>query len=326
MTLKRYFIPILLFLAAARLPAQEIRISGFSRIAELEESLTEPGGSVCGSDGEPCALLVLSTREKGWTFDAGLAGIADICYAEDEIRLWVGAGTRSLTVSHPVYGVLRNWTVPVTLESGGVYRMRLGHVSPTVSAAPFGTRPSGTVTPGRPAPAPKRNGPAPAVPRRVGVPPVPGSVAQGNGSACKGYCSHFVDAYAAFLPDGGEVYDAFLGLRYTYLGGRIGPYFAAAYSLEESYSLFGGIALRLGNGGSDPDWQVYGGLGLMDGCHLAGEAGVRIGWLSEGKVSRWDFGGGCQLWEGTLMPTVEVGLCIWGIPVLVGLGLCLGAI
>ena len=327
MTLKHYLIPILLILAAVPLHAQQISISGFSRLTACDNALSEPGGVVGGPNGEPCALLVLSTREKGWTFDAGLAGIADIAYAEDEIRLWVGSEARHLTVSHPVYGVLRDWTLPVTLERGGTYQMRLEHVNPAPVRTASGSRTGGTVTPSLPAGTSRRVSSRPgSTGYTSSVPSVQLVPSRPDVTPGKGLCHHFIDAYLGFVQEEYEYGETFFGMRYTYLGGRIGPYVAAAVSDDESWSLTGGLTLRLGSGRDNPDWQLYGGAGLVDGCALAGEAGVRIGWLSEGRVSRWDFGAGCQFWEGTLMPTVEVGLCIWGIPVVIGLGLCLGAI
>ena len=39
------------------------------------------------------------------------------------------------------------------------------------------------------------------------------------------------------------------------------------------------------------------------------------------SFGRWDFGFGCQFTRGTITPTVSLGLYIWGIPTLIGIGL-----
>ena len=120
----------------------------------------------------------------------------------------------------------------------------------------------------------------------------------------------------------------FIGARYTFLQNKVGPYIALAFNTaEEGGAVFAGAAHRfLDESASDLDLQVYGGLGLIYGQSLGGEVGVRFGWKGDSPVSHWDFGVGCQFMHGCIVPTIEVGRYIWGIPVACGIGLCLGAI
>ena len=301
---QRHLLTALLLPACIQAAAQQVRISDFRQVSAADsERSADLASPVRDADGKACAVLVLETGESGWTFEAGLAGIVDVQSREGQVRVWLPSGAKELSVSHPRLGTLRGWPIPVSMAPGGIYAMKLGAIRPTPVRTFTGAGPRRT--------APQRRiAVAPDVPR---VSP-------------KGPCSHFIDAYVGFVQDELESEDLFFGMRYTYLGGRIGPYVSAALSRDESWSVSGGLALRLSSGKGNPDWQLYGGAGLVDVCTPSGEAGVRVGWLSDGAVSRWDFGAGCQVWEGVVMPTVEVGLCIWGIPVVIGLGLCLGAL
>ena len=144
----------------------------------------------------------------------------------------------------------------------------------------------------------------------------------------KGFCQHFTDAYLGFVNDReGYTEECFAGIRYTYLQNRIGPYISAAISTDEMSAFFAGAAYRFTRPeSSDLDFQAYGGIGLAYGNQLAGEAGIRFGWKSSHKLSGLDFGVGCQFWKGAITPTVEVGLYIWGIPVVCAVGIVLGAL
>lgn len=306
MTTRTHILSALLLVAGChQAAAQDIRISGFTEgpFPTSDRQVATP--LLYDTDGEPCALLRLETKQKGWTFDAGLAGIVDVSYGEESVLLWLPSGARTITVAHPTYGALREWRIPQSLDPGHTYSVKLDVFKPRPASAPVRTAPV------RPAPSDR--------PSRV-VLPFPQTEP-------KGPCNHFIDAFAGTVLEEGEFADChFFGLRYTYIGTRLGPYVSAAFSGDEDFSFSGGLSIRLGNGTGDPDWQLYGGAGVIDNCALLGEAGVRVGWLSDHKVSRWDFGVGCQVWEGGVMPTVEVGLCIWGIPVCFCLGLALCAI
>ena len=271
--------------------AQEIRITGFSPSGPTAVSGDAPVR--LDADGRPCALLRMETSRDGWTFDAGLCGIVDVARGDGEVLVWVPACARAITVSHPRLGVLRDWAFPVTLEGGRTYSMTLDTARPR--------------------------------PARVPVPALP-AAAPAAPSPSRSCCSHFVDAYLAQSIAGGEADELFAGLRYTYLGGRVGPYASVAFGEDATCNVFGGVAFRPVRGRGAVDLHLYCGAGLIYGCEAGGEAGVRIGWRSDRSVSRWDFGAGCQFWNGCVTPTFEVGLCIWGIPVTLALGVCLYAL
>lgn len=293
---------ILLLIQSASVCAQ-IRISDFKQVVpdgasvDLRTALTDP-------EGQLCSVLKLETKQSGWTFDAGTAGIVDTRYEDGIIWVYVPAYARNLTVAHKEYGVLREWGFPVSLEAGRTYTMELSYDRPQPKPVSF-NRP----LPARPAPSPAQ---APAPTRNN-----PGDT----------FCSHFVDMYAgsACSKDSDGRYlmddDYWIGLSYTWIGERIGPYMSLATNFSEEFSVIGGVSFRM----TDPstagmDWQVYGGAGLIGGS-LGADVGTRFAWRSSSSLSHWDFGFGCQFCNGNIMPTVSVGFYIWGIPALIGVGL-----
>jgi len=310
--------------------AAQIRISDFKQLCS-DGSAAEARTAISDPDGRLCALLKLETRQNGWTFDAGLAGIVDTRYEEGVIWLYVPASARKLTVSHKEYGVLREWSIPAPLEPGRTYAMRLTYERPRQTDAD--SRPGSSAT---------KSTPRPVIvsqqPRRV-APPVPQiyntmdwAAVFPQGAGEKSFSRHFADMYMGFActKEYSDYYemneDYWFGLTYTWIGNRAGPYLSLALDVDGCFSFFGGAAFRLTNPKTAAlDWQVYGGAGLMDGV-FAFDVGTRFGWRSSYSLSHWDFGFGCQFSQGIIMPTVSVGFCIWGIPTLVGIGLIACAI
>ena len=140
------------------------------------------------------------------------------------------------------------------------------------------------------------------------------------------FCRWFIDMYASHtssISDYGSLYDDdwFVGLQLTYMLKNIGLYASAAYSFEESHSVFAGLAFRLNPQSSSAlDLQLYAGGGLVDDDIGAGEIGLRFAWKDTGnRLSLTDFSVGCQYFDHCIAPTVSVGFAIWGVPVAVGL-------
>ena len=300
---------ILLLLQSVSVAAQ-IRISDFKQshsdgAADVRTALADP-------DGRLCAVLRLETRQVGWTFDTGLAGILDTRYEDGLIWLYVPASARKITVAHKEYGALREWSFPVSLEPGRTYTMKLAYERPRQ------TTPATTyqLTPHRVAPS--YSSPS-------------GSPNQGHifepSRDEKLFCNHFADFHMGVgcSKSNSDYYemndDYWFGFSYTWIGDRIGPYISLETNFDECGSFFGGVAYRITNPDTASlDWQVYGGIGLLEGM-LGLDVGTRFAWRSSYKLSHWDFGFGCQFTHGMIMPTVSVGLYIWGIPTLIGLGL-----
>ena len=159
--------------------------------------------------------------------------------------------------------------------------------------------------------------------------PVQKSVPVSSGE--KAFCRHFVDMYLGygFERSAGGTYPSdqtWTGVSYTWIGNRIGPYVSAGWDLDSGFSVMAGGAFRLTSPESAQlDWQLYGGAGVIDE-RLGVEIGTRFGWRTRYSVSKWDFGVGCQLYRDHIVPTVSVGLYIWGIPTVIGLSVALAGV
>ena len=107
---------------------------------------------------------------------------------------------------------------------------------------------------------------------------------------------------------------------------RVGPYASISASIEGDVAGFAGACVHLlPEERAASDIQLFAGLGIAEGESIAGEVGIRFAWKTDYRVSRWDFSVGVQVWDGCIMPTASVGLCIWGVPVAIGIGLVCAA-
>ena len=308
-----------------------ITVSAQIRISDFKQSFSDGAAadvrtSVVDPDGQLCSVLKLETKLTGWTFDAGLAGIIDTRYGDGIIWIYVPASARKLTVAHSEYGVLRDWSFPVSLEPGRTYTMKLSFERPRqTNQAQHTVKVSTQATPTRV---------SSAMTRRI-TPPVPvpvldNSIPYSSRDSERSFCNHFVDFFIGF--NCSKYYDdyyefddeAWFGFSYTWIGNRVGPYMSLAFNSDECFSALGGVAFRL----TDPrtatlDWHLYGGAGLINEG-LGFEFGTRFAWCSTNRLSHLDFGFGCQFSQESIIPTVSVGLYIWGIPTVICLGLVLG--
>ena len=324
--MKRFLI-LLALLRVLSIPAQ-IRISDFA-LSTTDGAAPDVRTACFDPDGDPCALLKLGTDLSGWTFDAGIAGILDVRYEKGAIWLFVPKSARSLSVSHPQYGVLRDWTFPESLEAGRTYTMKLDYQGPGKTAGRRTARKVQRPAPGTILPSGQRPGTEPViVASSLPVATNPGSPYSFIERALPrtSFCEHFIDLYAGCAlmqgETGFETTDQYrFGISYTWNGHRVGPYVSAATDFDGAFSILTGAAFRL----TDPrtsslDWQLYAGTGLIDG--KAGlDAGLRFAWRSSSSVSKADIGVGCQFYSDTIIPNVSVGLYILGIPVALGIGL-----
>lgn len=293
-TMTRRTLPILAALLLCQAMAgQSLAISGFR-----EDGHAPQGGVPLDEDGRPCALLRLKTRETGLTFDAGLAGIEDIEWGDGEVLLWLPSSAKAITVAKPGSEPLRGWTIPGRLSPGGAYTARLEVRWPEF---------------------------------RIAEPKAYTSAIRESGGRVRldvdtsDASTHFIDAVVGF-PCDGQSDEWWGGLRYTCLPDAFGFYGAVTGSAYGEGAFFAGGAWRFLCRGTEPlDWHLFGGIGLTGGRKPALEAGVRVAFKTGRRFSGLDIGLGVQVWDGYAVPTVEVGLYIWGVPVLCALSLVVAA-
>ncbi len=111
---------ILLICCCSNICAQEFRVASFSL---LESDLTARVNPVFDLNGDACALIKVIGDSR---FDfSGPLGIVKRTERTAEILLYVPAGTKQLTISHPSWGMLRNYALPMTLDGRDTYEMVL---------------------------------------------------------------------------------------------------------------------------------------------------------------------------------------------------------
>ena len=309
---------LVLLLLGASSWGQTLRISDFKAAvadgagADVRTAVTDP-------DGELCAVLRMETRLTGLTFEAGLSGIMDVRYGDGVIYLFIPRSARKISVAHKDYEALRDYPIPMTLEAGRSYSMKLTIDQPKPKPSPA---PANKVSQA-PARTQTYNPAAKTVqqPVRKEFSVVPET---------KDFCTHFIDAYVGFqcyeFDYGFSMDDYWVGASYTWLEKRVGGYVSAGIDMDVAFSLFAGPAVRLTSPEtSGLDLQLYSGIGVMNGS-FAVDTGIRFAWRSKYDISFWDFSIGCQYYDKTIGPTVSVGIGIWGIPVVIGLGLVVLAV
>ena len=322
--------------------AQTISVEGFGR-----DTTGNSSGRILSSyfdqSGIQCAQIRIKTLHKGWTFEAGGAWIENVRQEQNAVILYVSSSARELSFSHPNYGLL-NWPITQTLEPGGTYTMTLKagtvseprrvkvnqnqriyesvqktSVSSSSSSAASAVSPQSSSVAQSKSSASSRPSSTASRPEKV-----PESVSASKSS--RKFCNQFIDVYYARSYETYEYdnfVDSFLGLQYTILPDKVGLYASLAFSFDDGWSAFAGAAFRLfPETTSRLDLQLYGGVGLVYEENVAGEVGIRFAWKGSHDVSRCDFGFGCQVWQNTLTPTVSIGFSLWGIPLLVTLGVC----
>lgn len=79
-------------------------------------------------NGEACALLkVVAPSDFAFSTPLGIVKRED---KTGEIWLWLPKGTKTLTIKHPVWGVMRDYRLTPKLESRMTYEMRIGYPQP----------------------------------------------------------------------------------------------------------------------------------------------------------------------------------------------------
>lgn len=109
-------------IATWQMAAQEMSVINF-RLLETDLTANTRGTSEMDQNGETAALIKIVTLERGFNFDGGSLGIVGSKDKPGEIWLYVPRYAQKLTISHPNFGVLRNYAYPVTVEGGRTYEM-----------------------------------------------------------------------------------------------------------------------------------------------------------------------------------------------------------
>lgn len=288
---------ILLFLSlSSPLLAQSISITGFS-LLETDFTAMNRDTRRLDRNGEPCALLRIETTEAGFSFDGGLLGVSDVSYRSGEVWVYVPRGARKLTVSHPRFGILRDWAFPYAVEGGRTYLLTLEAVPPapvvlqdTIYNTVYVDRYVDRIVERKVRPA-----------RRSAFPRPDYSL----------FGQHYVGTTLGYSVYEGDLIELTAGLSYSFVPGRVGAY--ASVLLDEGECMINaGPVLRL-TGGRDPlDLQIYAGAGVYAGYCVSGDAGIRFSFRNRHKLSLWDVSVGCSYADDVFYPYVSLGIGFTG--------------
>ena len=123
---------LLLFSVATFSISAEISVKSFRKLDnDMTARIDAPKRD---QNGDVCAIIKVVTSQSGFTFDCGQIGVIATDQHPSEIWVYVPYGTKRITISHPVLGVLRDYIIPHSIEKACVYEMVLttGKVITTV--------------------------------------------------------------------------------------------------------------------------------------------------------------------------------------------------
>ncbi|MBR6852490.1 MAG: PEGA domain-containing protein [Prevotella sp.] len=104
--------------------ADGISVLGF-RLLETDLTANTRGTEKRDQNGDKAALIKIVTPERGFLFNGGSLGIVGTEEKAAEIWLYVSPRAQKLTITHQVFGVLRDYYYPVSIQGGRTYEMLL---------------------------------------------------------------------------------------------------------------------------------------------------------------------------------------------------------
>ena len=113
-------------LITAVLPVMADGISVISfKLLDTDLTANTRGTQKLDQNGEKAALIKIVTPERGFLFNGGSLGIVGTEEKAGEIWLYVPPRAQKLTITHEVFGVLRDYFYPVSVQGGRTYEMLL---------------------------------------------------------------------------------------------------------------------------------------------------------------------------------------------------------
>lgn len=104
--------------------AQGIEVVGF-RLLDTDLTANTRGTMKKDQNGETAALIKIVSPEKGFSFNGGSLGIVGTENHVGETWLYLPRRAQKLTISHPKFGVKRDYYYPISVEGGKTYEMLL---------------------------------------------------------------------------------------------------------------------------------------------------------------------------------------------------------
>lgn len=122
--MKRILTIALMLVCTSLIGAQTISVSSF-KLLENDLDANTAGTMEKDQNGEVAALIKVVTTQTGFTFDGGTLGIVKTVQKPAEIWVYVPRALKKISISHPQLGVLKDYYLPVSIESARTYEMVL---------------------------------------------------------------------------------------------------------------------------------------------------------------------------------------------------------
>ena len=121
---QRLLLILLLFGISFLSFGQDMSVKSFY-LAETDLTANTPGTIVYDQNGSVCALIKVETTLDGFSFDVGALGVSEVKRVGGEVWVYVPFGIRRITISHPQLGIIRNYSLPCSIERGRTYILKL---------------------------------------------------------------------------------------------------------------------------------------------------------------------------------------------------------
>lgn len=121
--MRRILSLLLLAVITLAASAQSISVASF-HLDETDATANMPGSTVTDRNGNKCALIKIETTKTGFAFDVGSQGVQDTRQKTGQIWVYVPAGIKHITITHPKYAPC-NYTFEIAIEKARTYIMPL---------------------------------------------------------------------------------------------------------------------------------------------------------------------------------------------------------
>lgn len=119
---KKVILGVILFVCGSAIYAQDsIKVSKFEL---LERDIMASVQRVDDINGQACGIIKIETNDNDYVFEPNFGSIKEIQKMGERI-LYVPKGTKSISIRHPKYVMLRNYKLPEIVQSKTVYLLHL---------------------------------------------------------------------------------------------------------------------------------------------------------------------------------------------------------
>lgn len=119
---------ILMCITYISVHSQSMSVASFV-LDEKDLTANAEGSIKYDLNGDKCALIKIETTEHNFSFDVGSIGITEVISQNaqhpGEIWLYVPHGVKSITIQHPIHGIIRDYDLGQRVKKGKTYILKL---------------------------------------------------------------------------------------------------------------------------------------------------------------------------------------------------------